>query len=293
MLDMINSFLPLLFGVGDLVRNAAVWFYDQVLGKTTMDTIFSIVAFKSDGSLDYSLYWTTINNLIGIVKPFGYALITTYFLASLLDSAAKDNVTMDSVIKIFIQLILVIAIVGNLELIINAFLTINESIVTRFGEVNKLDGKENGAMSGAAYVDAMIKRNQEGSHTDGMVGILFEGAILWIFHWISIIGITFAALSRALDIGWRCVLSPIGTANCFEGGISSPGVKYLKSLGASILAGAAIYAVAAIGMALSGAAMCGTNDNPDNAKTMIAVAALLATAGASIGINNKAKEIVG
>lgn len=293
MLDIVTSFLPLLFGIGDFVKNLAVSLYDSALGYGIMDRVYNMISFSksSGGSLDYSSYWTVINALVGIVKPFGYALITTYFLAAFLDAGAKDNVTMNNIIKIFIQLILVVAIVGNLEVIINAFLTLNESIVAKF---NKLDPtSQKTIMSGADYVDKLIEQNQKGSGMDGLVGIMLEGLIIWVIHWISLIGVLFAAISRALDIGWRSILAPIGVANCFEGGISSPGIKYLKALAASILAGAAIYAVVEIGTALSAAAMCGTNEAPDNSRTLIAMAALLATAGAAIGTNNKAKEIVG
>lgn len=287
-----STILPLLFSFSDVLEGWAVALYDGIFGTEAMNQVFDMISFGSaDGSLNYNSFWAQINSLLAVVKPFGYALITTYFLMSLLDSAAKDNVTMDNLIKVFIQLILVVAVIGNLEVIINALLKLNETLLSSFagyapsGESNTMDGQD--------YVDAIVEANQEGYGKSGWFGIFMEGIILWLIHWVAIIGCLFAAITRAIDIGWRCVLAPIGVANCFEGGISSPGVRYMKNLAASILSGAALYAVLAVGMSLSASAMAGTIENPDNSKTLIACAILLATAGAGIGVNAKAKDIVG
>lgn len=289
MLDFITSLLPALFSISDMLKDAAAGWYDDALGLGVMDSIYDMVSFAGSGSLDYSLYWSTINNFIEIVEPFGYALIATYFLMSLLDSAAKDNVTMDSVIKVLMELILVVALVGNLGTIINAMLNINESIIAGFTAPKNTYNST--TLSGADYVDALLESKD--GHNLAMTSIFLNAFCMWIVHFVAMVGVTFAAISRALDIGWRCVLAPIGVANCFEGGLASPGVKYMKGLGASILSGAAIYIVTAIGMSFAGSALTGTINDPSDSKTLIAMAAMLATAGAAIGINNKAKEIVG
>lgn len=289
MLDFITSLLPTLWVIGDLIKDWTASIYDDAMGLGMMDSVYEMVSFGSSGSLDYSSYWSTINSFIDIVEPFGYALIATYFLMSLLDSAAKDNVTMDSVIKVFMELILVVALVGNLGTIINAMLNINESIIAGFTAPKNTYNDV--TLSGADYVDALLEKKD--GQTLAMTSIFLNGVGMWIIHFVAMVGVTFAAISRALDIGWRCVLAPIGVANCFEGGLASPGVKYMKSLGASILSGAAIYIVTAIGMAFAGSALAGTMNDPSDSKTLIAQAAMLATAGAAIGINNKAKEIVG
>ena len=69
---------------------------------------------------------------------------------------------------------------------------------------------------------------------DSGASILIQSVLIWLIHQIAIIAIDFAAISRLLELGWRIALAPIGVANCFEGGASSPAIKYLKGILAGI-----------------------------------------------------------
>lgn len=272
-------FLPLLF-IEDIIQGWAADIYDAAIGLDALKPILETVSFTK-GGVDYSIYWGVINNAIAVIKPFGYALVTTFFLMNLLDNAAKDNITMDSIIKVLMQLVLTIAVIGNLDLIINAFLSIGESIINLI-RIKVTANSTTTAVDGATIVEHSLENEQ------GYIAILLEGFLIWIVHYVAVIGCVFACLSRALDVGWRIILAPIGVSNCFEGGISSSGIKYLKSLFASILSSGAIYIIVIVGFGLAGSLL---GDGTDS-KTLVSCGALLATAGAAIGANSKAKEVI-
>ena len=228
--------------------------------------------------LFFNDFWKIVNKGVSIVEPLGYALVTTYFLMYLFDAAAHDNVTVDSLIKVLIQLVLVVALVKNLDAIINTFLTISDSIINKFSTKDS----EGIQMSGMDIVNEWYNRNEDHSFT-----IFIQCFVIWVVNQIAVIAIDFAAITRALEIGWRSVLAPIGIANCFDGGASSKGIQYLKTLGACVLSGAGMYLVAALGFSL----VSGFLAEPDEAALFLGAAAMLGTAGAAIGLGNKIRDI--
>lgn len=120
-------------------------------------------------------------------------------------------------------------------------------------------------------------------------GALIESAIAWIFHQIAIIGIDFAAFSRGIELGWRIAFAPVFASNTFEGGLNSPGIRYLKTLLGVAISGAAIWAVAKIGFSLAGDIIASNA----SANMWASIACMLATAGAAIGIGNKVSSLFG
>ena len=95
-----------------------------------------------------------------------------------------------------------------------------------------------------------------------------------------------------IELAWRIIFAPIGIANNFEGGANSAGIRYLKSIAGLALAGAAVFVVCAAGFAISATMLSSENAaNGDNTTLLGAMAALLATAGAAIGISGKIKDV--
>lgn len=271
-------------GFEDSVWGSAANIIDKCFGEDQMDSVSKLLFLGGD-TYSGGSYWDMVNGLLNIVKPFGYAFITTFFIIYMLDIASKDQLSVDSIIKTMIQLVVVVGVSGNIDKVINALLTIGESILNKFDK-----GSLYGASSDGATFSGEIAVQQAKDNGEGCFSFSLMAGCCWFIHQIAIMAVDAAAISRAIEVGWRCAFAPIGIANSFEGGASSAGVRYLKALAASILAGAALWAICAIGFALSAGFLVSTESM---AKLLVAQAGILATAGAAIGASAKIKDIVG
>lgn len=280
---MFQLMFPLLWGIKKALDTGAAGLIEDSISTDVLDLVKSIVAFsETNGGRDLGEFWTAMNNGMTAVKPFGFALVVTYFLIFLFDAAAKEQITVDSLIKVMIQLVLVITLINNLGTIIMAFFSITESLLTK---ITISPTGKNISVTGSEVVDSMLNGG------DRHLMVFTQALGLWVVHWIAVAACEFAAITRAIEIGWKVVLAPIGVANCFEGGASSPGIRYLKGLFATILSGVALYVVLAIGFSLVTGFISG-GDKDYNSFVLGAVA-MLSTAGAAIGVSGKVKEVVG
>ena len=275
---------------GDLWDTFGVDHWIEVsIGDDNLSSILDICFLGSKSGNIYTDYWSAINTALEAVKPLGYAIITTFFLLYMFDLASKDQITFDGIVKLSIQLIAVVAIAGNLNTILNALLSISDSLLSSisglqgFGKGGKLTSS-----SSTDYAQHVIDQWKETG--DNAISAWFKAIMLWLVHQIAVIGCYFAVFSRALDVGWRIVFAPIGIANSFEGGANSAGVRYLKGLFTSILSGVIIYVVVALGFKVTGGMLVAGQDYAAN--TFAAQACLLATAGAAIGVSIKSKELI-
>ncbi len=258
---------------------------DKCLGKQAISTVIGAVSMTTTGGgKDYSLLWQVVTRAFNYTIPFGYALLVTYFLIYMMESATRDQISLEMIGKTLIQLILVVALIGNLELICNCFLSMAESILFKFSG----GGAEREYANGITITGEEIANQWFATGEDTSFTIMMQSFLIYVFHYIANIGIYFAAFSRLIELGWRIAFAPVGVANCFDGGSASPGIKYLKSILAVSFSGAAIYVVAACGYALSASLLA----SPTPKAFLCSVGAQLATAGAAIGVGAKCKEIV-
>lgn len=263
---------------------------DKAIGQEQLTTIANVISISSStGGRDYSAFWSVINTALTYIRPFGLALVTTYFLMFLFDAVAKDQITVDGLIKVFIQLIIVVALIGNFDTIINAILSASETIFSGVkGGLLGTDSSSNSTLTGEDIVNAWAETGGDMPAT-----ILFQSILLWLIHQIAVIAIYFAIFSRLMELGWRIAFGPIGVANNFDGGANSAGIRYLKSVAGVALAGVAILIVTACGFAVSAAMLSEVTADSCSQTTLLgAQGALLATAGAAIGVGNKIRDVV-
>ena len=286
---------------------------EDTLGGTALDSIRQLLSFV-DG-FSYTIYWEIINKALDVMRPFGLAMISAWFLIYMFDLATKDQITIDGLIKVLIQLVLAVAVIGNLDLIVNSFLRISETMLNAFVYNQSTNSV---AMTGKDIADIW----KAGGKTS--LEAAMEAGFLNIAGLIAKVALYFAAISRLLDIGWRIVLAPVGCSNMFDGGMNSPGVRYLKGIFAAIISAVVLYVICLIGSSISasfiaegvqyvehaiigtsgtwqpgmgGEAYTGTEiqiiavEKMENS-LLLSVAAMLATAGAAIGVSNKIKEVI-
>lgn len=292
--------LPKIFTpIENFFRGKCVGMLDDIYGIQTLNDVTNLLSLKDNG-FDMSMYWDIINKTVNAVKPFGIALLTTFFLMYVFDAAAKDQITVDTVIKMMIQLIVAIAILSNFDAVINSILSVGESIfgLLRKNVVLSPQGRVSGVSSSiAATVSSSEKINastgeeimtalENNGNTTG--SLYFQIVFCWFIYHIGMIAMFFAAVARLIELGWRIAFAPIGLANCFEGGTNSPAIRYLKSLFAVAISGAVLFLIFQIGTMVSQILFVQIS----GAGMWAGVAALLATAGAAISASNKVKEII-
>ncbi len=270
------------FGIGDWLNNSiAHWadnMLDAVYGQDMLSSITDLLSLQKFGAFDLQTLWRLVDTAFTAMSTFGIAMVATYFLMYMFDAAAKEQITVDSLIKTLIQLTIVTAVIGNLKQIVNALLALGDNIYTAVHVNVSSPGQ---FMTGKEIVDRWLATGTAG------FTIFLESFFLWLVSRITIIAVNFAAISRFLELGWRIAFAPIGVANCFEGGASSPAIKYLKGILAIATSGAAIFVVALVGFSLSASLLT----DPLQGSLIAAMAAMLATAGAAIGISGKIKEV--
>ena len=256
----------------------------------------SITGLLSLNATQYSNAWAVINSTLTVIKPVGFALITTFFLIYIFDLASKDQMTFDMLVKIGVQLIVVIAIAANLDTIVNKLLEIGQGIFKDIGSDTSSYDKnvtEDIQKKVQTWKDMYIEGtglNNWDNYTSPLGGII-KSTLLKLCFLIAEIACSFAAISRMLDIAWRIAFAPIGIANSYEGGANSGGVRYLKALLASILAGAVMLVIFKIGFAIA-PRMLTVEGGSSFWGFFLSAAAIFATAGASFSASQKAKEIV-
>lgn len=279
------------------------WFLGHALGSNNLESIKDILFFSSN---DYNFFWKGVNTVLSATKPVGFALITTFFLIYVFDLASKDQITFDGLVKMATQLIIIVAVAGNIDVIINAFLSIGDSLLNKISSLNGMGGTggKGGTCVGPFYnpngtidsetvsdiIEAWAGTDEETGNPKLIFCAWISAFFVWLIHQLAVIGTYFAAFSRALDVGWRIGLAPIGVANSFDGGSNSAGIRYLKNLLASILSGVMIYLVVALGFKLSASLLA--TDTIGTSNVIAAMGCQLATAGAAIGVSAKSKELI-
>ena len=275
--------MPNIFtSIHNYFRGVCVGMLDDIYGAQTQMAVTDLLSLKNNG-FDMSTYWDIINKTVSVAgKPFGIALLTTFFLMYVFDAAAKDQITVDTVIKMMIQLIASIAILSNFDAVINSILSVGESI---FGLLRQQLSASQKMMPTHTGEEIMTTLENNGNTTGSLY---FQILFCWLIYHIGKIAMFFAAVARLIELGWRIAFAPIGLANCFEGGTNSPAIRYLKSLFAVAISGAVLFLIFQIGTMVSQILFV----QIDGAGMWAGVAALLATAGAAIGASNKVKEII-
>lgn len=277
---------------------------EQVYGTDNLEKVQRILFLgannftSSDTTTIFSgTFWNIINTILGVTKSFGIPLIAMFFVIHILDVSTKEQLSVDSIIKVLIQLVLVVAIAGNIDVIVNALLSFGDSLL------HAVQKKIGGTGSYNSPFDAVnIYENLSSSWNTTehgifpywrVMGVFFSTALLRLSVQIMIIAADISALSRAIDVAWRIALAPVAVANSFEGGVNSGGIRYLKGLAGAILSGLLIYIIAAIGFGLSVSILSVEGADAFSApmSTILIIASNLATAGAVIGVPQKIKEV--
>ena len=82
----------------DFLWDAAANLLDGAIGNDELSKLRDLLTFTGS-NYQFTQFWDIVNELLEIVTPFGFAMITTWFLIHMFDAASKDQISIDSIIK--------------------------------------------------------------------------------------------------------------------------------------------------------------------------------------------------
>lgn len=268
-------------------------------------------AFGSDGVVDDLATLLSASNSVydrgfgyaermitNVIQPIGIALIITFFLINIMTTISRDSLTLDSLIKQLIMLVVIFTFATQATAIGKSVLNVGDVFLKQTADQVGLEANgEKYEMTEDASQKAKAEQNVLEA-ADGLVedykgiGALCIACILWIVAKISQVGMYAAVISRGIELIWRTMFMPIGLANSFEGA-NSPGVRYLKTYIGVALSGGMMIVIITVGYDLVLGILGNGQSINGLMRLLMAGAGLSATAGAAMGASSKIKEVFG
>lgn len=232
----VNSMQNRVFG--GAVMKFAYWLYgDQLasLGSSKLLTIDTT-----------SKYWTAISDVYDTVAAVGVGIALLFCLMDLIDKFQMSQVSNEFMLKLGIRFTLICLLVGESGTIATGMIGLANGLLNDI--VTAVSGT--GSLS-----DSVIKEIYERcEHANFLtcLGELMELLVPALIMLICYILMYALLAGRLIEVSVRYVLFPIGVADAFSHGLSSPGMRYIKKLFAVAFQGAGMYLVVVVGTALMG-----------------------------------------
>lgn len=172
----------------------------------------------------------------------GKLLCILYFLLSLMDSASRDSFTIDVFVKSLAKLVIIFVIFSpeTIEKITYFARAFEYQTLQIIHDVN-IRSEDVGALT--SYVTEI--KNASFFAVFGF--LLSTDALLSFTNICSIIVAACISFSRAIEILAYQTFLPLAMGSIYDGGLRSPGMRYIKKWLALYLQGAVIIVVAALG----------------------------------------------
>lgn len=202
--------------------------YSLGSGNGGISSQLDYICDRMDTILQAMLALPIIEAVITACSQIGIALMLVYFLIDLLDRVTDVQFTLDVLIKQFIKFIIGFAIMNHLyDLIIgmSQFSTaLNDSILetvsslesgTFWADAVGEVGKPVASSGGVSFSDI-------GGAKSALTTVIFQ-TILQLLTWTL-------SVERALSIGFQSCLAPFSCADIITNGMSSNGIRRLKTI---------------------------------------------------------------
>lgn len=235
---LIYQEIDMLCGTG-IAKEVTVWLYNMF--------VFIEDALKKGGVAASS---------IKALEAVACALLVVYFIVDLINQTSRDMLSLDRLILAFVKLVVAFAIITQLRTILTIFIAIGKQLFlwAATDDFTSSARNKNFFFYDKSYKGKMptyktCSDNDWLSAYTGFSGLVsgFGVAIFMLIPYI--IGLVakfvcyFVATSSAVALILRMMFTPLAIVQLFEGGTSSPGVRYLKSLAAEALAFAIMVGV--------------------------------------------------
>lgn len=192
----------------------------------------------------------------GWAKDFGDAFLVIgrlfcvlYFLLSLMDAASRDSFTIDAFVKSLAKLVIIFIIFSpdTLQKI---------TYFARAIEYKTLQVIANATIEGAT-ANGLIEHvaNVKDAQLWGLGVLLSMDSLAAVTNISALVVAACISISRAVEILAYQTFLPLAMGSLYDGGLRSPGMRYIKKWMALYLQGAVIIVVAALVSKLSSEAL--------------------------------------
>lgn len=230
--------------MGDFFYNLAHGLAEEACGTKLLEKARDILLGTGiDGATD--LMQSGYEIMVGISA----ALITLYFLMELVGQVQQaQNHTPEMILKVLIKVVIAV------ELIVHGF----DLFITlrQVGDslTSSLSGITSASAGGMSVADQVVPAGEKWYF---YLGTTIELLIPWVLSKILYLGINVTCYARIIELVIRTIFAPIPLADIFNGGLHSPGVRYIKKYLGVCLQGAAILCILSVTATISSNALMG------------------------------------
>lgn len=260
----------------------------------------------------------SIKQIIDIFLGIGVSLLTVFLYIDILDKATKDMITLEKLIMIFIKYFLAIMILINLPDLIVTLFNLAKGLYDMLGEkasFNSLNieyypGHNPNTAVYPEWSEELQKAFKEAGIKNGISALwknflaLITTILVILVMWVGKIAGYFVVAGNALSLIARVLFAPLGVVQCFDEGLRSSGIRYLKKIVADALTFAVIlgimYAMSRIQVAILGGTGKIERITPDNVLSLLsikycigAIVLQLSAVGAMMKASQIANDVVG
>lgn len=260
----------------------------------------------------------SIKQIIDIFLGIGVSLLTVFLYIDILDKATKDMITLEKLIMIFVKYFLAIMILINLPNLIVTLFNLAKGLYDMLGEkasFNSLNieyypGHNPNTAVYPEWSEDLQKAFKEAGIKNGISALwknflaLITTILVILVMWVGKIAGYFVVAGNALSLIARVLFAPLGVVQCFDEGLRSSGIRYLKKIVADALTFAVVlgimYAMSRIQVAILGGTGKIERITPDNVLSLLsikycigAIVLQLSAVGAMMKASQIANDVVG
>lgn len=260
----------------------------------------------------------SIKQIIDIFLGIGVSLLTVFLYVDILDKATKDMITLEKLIMIFIKYFLAIMILINLPDLIVTLFNLAKGLYDMLGEkasfsslnIEYYPGHNPNTAVYPEWSEDLQKAFKEAGIKNGISALwknflaLITTILVILVMWVGKIAGYFVVAGNALSLIARVLFAPLGVVQCFDEGLRSSGIRYLKKIVADALTFAVIlgimYAMSRIQVAILGGTGKIERITPDNVLSLLsikycigAIVLQLSAVGAMMKASQIANDVVG
>lgn len=262
----------------------------------------------------------SIKQIIDIFLGIGVSLLTVFLYVDILDKATKDMITLERLILIFVKYFLAIMILINLPDLIVTLFNLTKGLYDMLSgsasfESLKIqyypDQNTSNPYVYPEWSEDLQKAFKEAGIKNGISALfkhffsLITTILVILIMWVGKIAGYFAVAGNALALIARVLFAPLGVVQCFDEGLRSSGIRYLKKIVAEALTFAVIlgimFAMSKIQVSLLGSSIGEIKEiTADNVLSLLsikhcvgAIVLQLSAVGAMLKASQIANDIVG
>lgn len=242
---------------------------NDIYGSDLMKAVDEAVKFNPDD------FKSIIDATSEIVLPIASVLVVIYFMMQLMDKLTTEQFSTDQFIKMLMKLVFAIIVITNIS--------VWSANIMQFGVLFTDAVTQSTSVTTSFSTDDVLK-DMSGFNKILTVIIMM---IPWMVSMLLRVAVYFLGYGRAIEIGVRASLAPIGCADIVTGGVNSNGFKYIKKMVGVSIQGGVMMLVAGIAAVL----LNNHVSEIQNLLSILTIGKYLGIAASMVGIMASSKQL--